>query len=350
MRPAPASRTPARHDAMNTRFLETLLSLARSGSIRATARELHATPAAISSRIKALEAELGVTLVDRGTSQFRLSDDGERLLNHAREVVHAARTLQLAAQRGQQISGRLRLGVVETVVHSWLPHFVRALETGYPELVVDLTVDATAVLGPRLLAGDLDLVLQVESAIDPSIVAQPLARYPVRWIARRDMLAETDTQDDLVRAVLRHPVLTFGRGTLPQLAVDAMVSGLASAHGVPLSQTRVTCMPSVAAMIHLLRDGYGVAAVPSLLVAEYLDTGELVELPMLPSPPPIVIALYRRDDARVAVHAAAGVARDVCRQYCDSLPTATIEALNGALDDALSETISETISEATIDR
>ncbi|QET01843.1 MULTISPECIES: LysR family transcriptional regulator [Cupriavidus] len=314
---------------MNTRFLETLLSLARSGSIRATARELHATPAAISSRIKALEAELGVSLVDRGSSQFRLSDDGERLLNHAREVVHAARTLQLAAQRGQQISGRLRLGVVETVVHSWLPNFVRALETDYPELVVDLTVDATAVLGPRLLAGELDLVAQVESAIDPSIVAQPLARYPVRWIARRDMLAEadgTDQMDDRVRAMLRHPVLTFGRGTLPQLAVDAMVSGLASEHGVPLSQTRVTCMPSVAAMIHLLRDGYGVAAVPSLLVAEYLDTGELVELPMLPSPPPIVIALYRRDDARVAVHAAAAVAREVCSQYCDALPAALIEA------------------------
>lgn len=320
---------------MNTRFLETLLSLARSGSIRATARELHATPAAISSRIKALEAELGVSLVDRGSSQFRLSDDGERLLNHAREVVHAARTLQLAAQRGQQISGRLRLGVVETVVHSWLPNFVRALENDFPELVVDLTVDATAVLGPRLLAGELDLVAQVETAIDPSIVAQPLARYPVRWIARRDMFGRADGMDGAdgvgemdvrVRAMLRHPVLTFGRGTLPQLAVDAMVSGLASAHGVPLSQTRVTCMPSVAAMIHLLRDGYGVAAVPSLLVAEYLDSGELVELPMLPSPPPIVIALYRRDDARVAVHAAAAVAREVCSQYCEALPAALIEA------------------------
>ena len=43
---------------MNTRFLETFVTLAQLRNFRATARALHATPAAISQRIKALEGEL----------------------------------------------------------------------------------------------------------------------------------------------------------------------------------------------------------------------------------------------------------------------------------------------------
>lgn len=51
---------------MNTRFLETLVVLARVGSFRETAQVLNATQAAISQRIASLEDELGVFLVDRG--------------------------------------------------------------------------------------------------------------------------------------------------------------------------------------------------------------------------------------------------------------------------------------------
>nr|WP_284700835.1 LysR substrate-binding domain-containing protein [Robbsia betulipollinis] len=131
----------------------------------------------------------------------------------------------------------------------------------------------------------------------------------------------------LARAMLRWPILTFGRGTAPHIAVDAMVTRLAVHNNVPLSETRVTCMPSVAAMIHLLRDGYGVAAVPSLLVTAYLDSGELVALTGLHAPPPIVVAMCRRADAGVATLAAEQAAHDVCRGFCVTHGKALIEAL-----------------------
>ena len=54
---------------MNTRFLETLITLAQLRSVRATARAMHATPAAISLRIKALEEELQTELIDRSTRE-----------------------------------------------------------------------------------------------------------------------------------------------------------------------------------------------------------------------------------------------------------------------------------------
>ena len=71
---------------MNTRFVETFLTLARLGSFRATATAMHATPAAISLRIKTLESELGVELIERDAPEFKLTANGERLLAHAADT------------------------------------------------------------------------------------------------------------------------------------------------------------------------------------------------------------------------------------------------------------------------
>ncbi len=73
-----------------------------------------------------------------------------------------------------------------------------------------------------------------------------------------------------MQTVLQKPVLTFGRGTAPQVAVEAIVVTLAKRAGVPLAETKVTCMPSVAVIVKLLRDGYGIAAVPALFVEPFL--------------------------------------------------------------------------------
>ncbi|MCA3803749.1 LysR family transcriptional regulator, partial [Burkholderia sp.] len=110
---------------MNTRFLETFVTLAKLRNFRTTAAALHATPAAISQRLKALEDELQTVLVDRDSREFRLTPNGEYLLGYAKAVVEATQELQAAASGESALRGKLRLGVIETVVHSWLPHYMR---------------------------------------------------------------------------------------------------------------------------------------------------------------------------------------------------------------------------------
>ena len=75
---------------MNTRFLETFVTLSQLRNFHATARALNATPAAISLRIKSLEDDLRTELVDRSAKGFRLTPSGEHLLGYAKTVVAAA--------------------------------------------------------------------------------------------------------------------------------------------------------------------------------------------------------------------------------------------------------------------
>src|SRR3546814_9632795 len=103
---------------MNTRFIETFVTLAHLKSFRATAGVLHATPAAISLRVKSLEDELHTELIDRSSKTFRLTANGNHLLSHAHSVMDAVRKMQAAAHQEDTVRGCLRLGVNETVIHS----------------------------------------------------------------------------------------------------------------------------------------------------------------------------------------------------------------------------------------
>jgi DNA-binding transcriptional LysR family regulator len=310
---------------MNTRFLETFVILAQLRSFRATARALHATPAAISLRIKCLEEELQTELVDRSSKQFRLTPNAEYLLSHAKAVVDATRRLQTAARKESVVRGRLRLGVIESVVHSWLADFMRELNAAYPELEVDLTVDLSSVLEKRLRARELDLVVRVDGISSSEIMSEALALYPVRWIARKGLLSLR--KEGLAKRVLQLPILTFGRGTAPHRMLEEIVAKLANLVPMPIEQTRITCSPSVAAIVQLIRDGYGVAAIPSLFVNAALADGEFVELPLQPVLPAIIVSMCFHANADMAVHAAANTARQTCASYCAKLDARYIEAL-----------------------
>ena len=298
---------------MNTRFLETFVTLSQLRNFHATARALNATPAAISLRIKSLEDELQTRLIDREAKGFRLTPTGEYLLGYARTVVSAAAKLQSAALQDNPVQGRVRFGVIETVVHSWLSQFMTQLAVDYPELEIDLAVDMSSVLRKRLLDGELDLVVRVEGIDHPEVQSTVLAQYPVQWLARRGLLPHRSS--DLVRRALDFPILTFAHGTQPQLALVEILTAMASQENVPIEHIRLTCSPSVAAIVQLVKDGYGIAAIPSLFVKDYLRRGEFLELPIHPALPSFMVAMCHRTEAKAKILATASTIRKACLKY-----------------------------------
>ncbi|NEC38377.1 LysR family transcriptional regulator, partial [Streptomyces rubrogriseus] len=70
--------------------MELLLAVARLGSLGGAARELGITQPAASSRIRSMERQLGVALVDRSPRGSRLTDAGALVTDWARRIVEAA--------------------------------------------------------------------------------------------------------------------------------------------------------------------------------------------------------------------------------------------------------------------
>ena len=91
---------------MNLRFVEAFYWVATFKSVTRAAEKLFVTPSAVSSRIAALEEELGVLLIDRREKQFRLTSAGMRLLSYAEKFLALQRSLrhELGAGAGSDSS------------------------------------------------------------------------------------------------------------------------------------------------------------------------------------------------------------------------------------------------------
>ncbi len=286
--------------------------IARIGSVRRVAEHMNATPGAISMRLRGLEAQLGVSLFEEDRRTLRLSREGTRLLRYAEGLLEATRAMQRAAAGGSEISGRIRVGVLETAVHTCLPDLMKSMRTQLPNVELDLTVELTVNLAEQLMRGSLDLILRVGNVGDASYaVVEDLMALPIHWVAKKGLIPKRDA----LRSVFSHQLLTQVRGTSPHIAAVNLAQRLAAQQGLASSDLRISGSPSLAALVSLVREGIGVGIIPGLLVKEQIDRGELVVLP-LPAPPAFNVALSHQPDAPSIVVRTAEVARQACRDYC----------------------------------
>ena len=83
---------------MDTGLLETFLAVARHRSFTGAAEELHLVQSTVTSRVQALEKQLGARLLDRQPQGAVPTDVGERVLERAQEVLDAERRLVASAR------------------------------------------------------------------------------------------------------------------------------------------------------------------------------------------------------------------------------------------------------------
>jgi len=148
---------------MNLELLRTFLELNHTRHFGKAAEALHLTQAAVSARIKHLEALLGVRLFHRVRRDIRLTPEGTRLLRHADGLLAGWRQARqdVSTDRfDEQLSlgGSLRLW--DVLLQDWL----HALHDHYPSLAIIAESHTPEVLTRRLLDGMLDIAIMLEPA------------------------------------------------------------------------------------------------------------------------------------------------------------------------------------------
>lgn len=105
---------------MNLRFVEAFYWVATLKSVLRAAEKLFITQSAMSARVAALEDELGALLLDRRDKTFRLPLSPVGFLVHAQKLLELQRTAK--AEVGSELAPEMtvRLGAIESVLHSWL--------------------------------------------------------------------------------------------------------------------------------------------------------------------------------------------------------------------------------------
>lgn len=102
---------------MFIRQLEYLVTLAREKHFARAADACHVSQPALSTAIRALETELGLTIVNRGRRFVGFTEDGERVLGWARQTLASLQNMRQDASAAQQrLVGAVRVGAIPTVV------------------------------------------------------------------------------------------------------------------------------------------------------------------------------------------------------------------------------------------
>jgi DNA-binding transcriptional LysR family regulator len=259
-------------DAMvEFRTLETFVWVAKLGSFRGAATKLHTTQPAISARIAQLEGELGVRLLDRDRRKVALTERGRELIDHAERLLRLRSELMEAVADRSSVRGTLRLGVAETIVHTWLSRFIERMSVAYPALALEIEVDVSVNLRDRLLAQEIDLAFMLGPVSSPMIRSRHLCTFPIAFVASpRLRLPATRLS---ITTIAEWPVITFARNTQPYVNVRELLSD--PRRPAP----RIHASASVATIVRMALDGIGIAAIPPAIVARELKMRQLRLVP-----------------------------------------------------------------------
>ena len=142
---------------MNLRDLRYLVALAEHRHFGRAAAASFVSQPTLSTQIRKLEQELGVTLVERTPRKVLLTETGREIVARARDVLHEVEQIQGIARRTRDPeAGSVRLGIFPTLGPYLLPHVVPSVRKRFPKLELLLVEEKTEEVLKRLREGKLD--------------------------------------------------------------------------------------------------------------------------------------------------------------------------------------------------
>ncbi len=243
---------------MNLRFVEAFYWVASLKSISRAAEKLFLTQSAMSSRISTLEDELGVLLLDRGDKQFKLTAAGARFLVYADKLLALQREVKAEMGSTQQMAVSMRIGAIESVLHSWLIPWLEKLRADHPGLELELTVETTPILMDLVQRGTLDVVFAVLPAASTGVRNQTLPPMDMVFVGNPLLHKKRNYR---LSELADMELLTFQKGSQPHVTL----LDLFRQHR--LEPKKVHAISSISAMVQLVQGGFGVALLPRAAVA-----------------------------------------------------------------------------------
>lgn len=260
-------------DLNDHRYFATVVD---SGGFSAAARLLGCPKSRLSRRVAALEAQLGVRLLQRSTRRLTLTDVGQQVLGHSRALLREAEAAALAAaQRVAEPSGRVRVSLPAGVLDGPLGAVFTQFLVDHPRVQLDLLLTGRRV---DLIEEGIDLALRVRSPDDedPQWATRRLQPSRTVLVAAPGLLATLPalaTPEDLAGV----PALGAAG---PDQRVHWRLQGPGGVLRAVATPARLVC-EHFGLRLGAAMAGLGVTMVPEPMAAPALAAGQLV--PVLPA-------------------------------------------------------------------
>lgn len=160
---------------MNFADLQIFKTVVDEGGIVKAARKLHRVPSNITTRIKQLEASVGIPLFHRDRQRLHLSPSGELLLGYAARLIDLSEEARHAVS-GTAPQGVLKLGALESTTASRLPGLLSEFHRRYPDVRLELTTGTNDALVKAVTERQIDAAFIAERPSSRTLAHMPVFR------------------------------------------------------------------------------------------------------------------------------------------------------------------------------
>lgn len=169
---------------METAYLDTFALVVESGSMSEAARRLELTPAAVAHQLRLLERELGTRLLTRAGRTVVPTEAGYRLADRAASVLRDLRNIK-AAINDEAATRELRLGAINTALHSLMPEVLAGFVKVYPDARVEIRSALSTELYDAVIRSELDaaVCLHPPFALPKTVNWEQLCEEPLVVLA-----------------------------------------------------------------------------------------------------------------------------------------------------------------------
>ncbi|MDB4866707.1 MAG: LysR family transcriptional regulator [Cohnella sp.] len=251
--------------------LEVFQTVAETRNFTRAGERLHMTQPAVSQHIRALEARLGVRLLDRDNKSVSLTRAGEIVLHHAREIGNLySRMEDMVSELMHHTGGPLAVGASYTVGEYVLPKALARLNAEYPDIHPTITIGNTSDIAEQVRKRELDVGIvegeEIGNGLEVELLSQdkmyiaagaghPLAKKNTSNLSSSELAEQT--------WVVREP----GSGT------RAATEGMFTALGI--HPARLMEMGSTQSIKETVEAGLGITLQSRLSLRKELQLGTL---------------------------------------------------------------------------
>ncbi|MEH7801988.1 LysR family transcriptional regulator [Bacillus pumilus] len=244
------------------------LTVVECGSFTKAGEKLGLTQSGVSHNIAKLESELGVVLLRRNRNGLSLTDAGERVMPHIRQIIHHASLLEQEAAliQGMEV-GSIKIGTFSSFSSKMLPQLIHRFTKRYPNIQVELYEGGYEEIEEWIASGTVDVGFLTQPSREFETV--PLFQDELVVLMQEDHRFHT-------KKVIEVDSLHNESFIMPKAGCDLLIKKLLKERGV--KPQVLLEIGDNNALISMVQEGLGVTIIPTLILPPQMSHTKVIPL------------------------------------------------------------------------
>jgi len=292
---------------MEIELLKTFQKVAENESISKTADDFYLSVSTVTSRIKALERELGIELFHRTGRSFKISNEGQRFLLYVDRFIKILEEgTSKVTQTYQQFRGELKLTVSTNITNYILPPLLKCFREKYPDIKLKIILSSNYKLIDRISNGHMELGVANHSVNEGGLMSQVWFKDRIVPVLPRSHPLATEKM--LTPQMLEHyPFIGYAHHTRKwKVITDWFLSA-------NIKPNVIIYVNEVGLVKKFLQRLEAVSFLPYISVKKDLNNGRFITIPTSPElPDRDIVFVYKKN---LELSQAANVFIDFAQQF-----------------------------------